>query len=310
MALEAVVYPQDLLGYSVKEMYGFGGGSGSWGWELDPGLVEEEKTEGLYGNWEASCSSAALGFEDWDVNVVSPSPELEVAPTEAAAAASGGRRKRRRTKSSKNKEEVENQRMTHIAVERNRRKQMNEYLAVLRSLMPPSYVQKGDQASIIGGAINFVKELEQLLQSLEVHKQLKEQEENRVEHLSVTTPLARFFTFPQYSSTHTAGAVAGEPADKTPANPSAVANIEVTMVENHANLKVLTRRRPKQLLKLVVGLQNLRLTTLHLNVTTVEPMVLYSFSLKVEEDCQLNSVNEIAAAVNQMVGKIEEETGF
>jgi hypothetical protein len=32
--------------------------------------------------------------------------------------------------------------MTHIAVERNRRKQMNEYLAVLRSLMPPSYVQR------------------------------------------------------------------------------------------------------------------------------------------------------------------------
>ena len=53
-----------------------------------------------------------------------------------------GRRKRRRTRSSKNKEELENQRMTHIAVERNRRKQMNEYLTVLRSLMPPSYVQR------------------------------------------------------------------------------------------------------------------------------------------------------------------------
>lgn len=52
------------------------------------------------------------------------------------------RRKRRRTRSSKNKEELENQRMTHITVERNRRKQMNEYLAVLRSLMPPSYVQR------------------------------------------------------------------------------------------------------------------------------------------------------------------------
>jgi hypothetical protein len=32
--------------------------------------------------------------------------------------------------------------MTHIAVERNRRRQMNEYLAVLRSLMPPSYAQR------------------------------------------------------------------------------------------------------------------------------------------------------------------------
>lgn len=33
-------------------------------------------------------------------------------------------------------------RMTHISVERNRRKQMNEHLAILRSLMPTSYVQR------------------------------------------------------------------------------------------------------------------------------------------------------------------------
>lgn len=56
--------------------------------------------------------------------------------------ATASRRKRRRIKASKNKEEVENQRMTHIAVERNRRKQMNDYLALLRSLMPPSYAQR------------------------------------------------------------------------------------------------------------------------------------------------------------------------
>lgn len=51
-----------------------------------------------------------------------------------------GRRKRPRT--AKTSEEVESQRMTHIAVERNRRRQMNEYLRVLRALMPGSYVQR------------------------------------------------------------------------------------------------------------------------------------------------------------------------
>lgn len=56
--------------------------------------------------------------------------------------ASGPRRKRRRSRTTKNRDEIENQRMTHIAVERNRRKQMNDYLAVLRSLMPSSYVQR------------------------------------------------------------------------------------------------------------------------------------------------------------------------
>lgn len=50
--------------------------------------------------------------------------------------------KRKRSKVPKLSNEVESQRMTHIAVERNRRKQMNEHLAALRALMPGSYVQK------------------------------------------------------------------------------------------------------------------------------------------------------------------------
>ncbi|KAG9448408.1 hypothetical protein H6P81_014536 [Aristolochia fimbriata] len=65
------------------------------------------------------------------------------------------------------------QRMSHITVERNRRKQMNEHLSVLRSLMPSFYVKRGDQASIIGGVVDFIKELQQVLQSLEAKKQRK-----------------------------------------------------------------------------------------------------------------------------------------
>ncbi|KAL3755649.1 hypothetical protein ACJRO7_002663 [Eucalyptus globulus] len=64
-------------------------------------------------------------------------------------------------------------RMSHITVERNRRKQMNEHLSVLRSLMPCFYVKRGDQASIIGGVVDYISELQQLLQSLEAKKQRK-----------------------------------------------------------------------------------------------------------------------------------------
>nr|CAB3449520.1 unnamed protein product [Digitaria exilis] len=63
--------------------------------------------------------------------------------------------------------------MSHIAVERNRRKQMNEHLAVLRSLMPCFYVKRGDQASIIGGIVDYIKELQQVLRSLETKKHRK-----------------------------------------------------------------------------------------------------------------------------------------
>ncbi|GKV31284.1 hypothetical protein SLEP1_g39991 [Rubroshorea leprosula] len=63
--------------------------------------------------------------------------------------------------------------MSHITVERNRRKQMNEHLSVLRSLMPCFYVKRGDQASIIGGVVDYINELQQVLQSLEAKKQRK-----------------------------------------------------------------------------------------------------------------------------------------
>ncbi|TVU05492.1 hypothetical protein EJB05_48658, partial [Eragrostis curvula] len=246
------------------------------------------------------------------------------------------RRKRSRAKIVKNKEEVECQRMTHIAVERNRRKQMNEYLAALRSLMPPSYVQRGDQASIIGGAINYVKEMEQLVQSLEARKHIISRNLSpsaAAADDAATMPMppcfAGFFTFPQYSMSATA--TGGSPATATTADaddagnanadgggggtddgaagsrPSSVADIEVTIVESHANLRLLSRRRPRQLLRLVAGLQGHRLTVLHLNVTSAGPMALYSLSLKVEDDCRLASVNDIAAAVHRIVEAIERE---
>lgn len=49
---------------------------------------------------------------------------------------------RKRARTIKTREEVESQRMTHIVVERNRRKQMNEHLRVIRSLLPGSYVKR------------------------------------------------------------------------------------------------------------------------------------------------------------------------
>lgn len=52
------------------------------------------------------------------------------------------KKKRKRARPCKNREDSENQRMTHIAVERNRRKQMNEHLIALRTLMPLSHFQR------------------------------------------------------------------------------------------------------------------------------------------------------------------------
>ncbi|KAB5573872.1 hypothetical protein DKX38_001066 [Salix brachista] len=224
----------------------------------------------------------------------------------------GKKKRRRKPRVCKNKEEAETQRMTHIAIERNRRKLMNEYLADLRSLMPESYVQRGDQASIVGGAIEFVKELEQLLQSLEA-KKLKLHQGITGPHYDIddaTTssefpppPFAHFFVYPQYTWSQ----IPNKFTSKTKAS---IADIEVTLIETHANLRILSRRVSRQLSKLAAGFQTLNLTVLHVNVTTMDPLVLYSISARLEEGCQLTSVDDIAGAVHHMLRIIDEETGL
>ncbi|XVE86831.1 hypothetical protein DITRI_Ditri18aG0066500 [Diplodiscus trichospermus] len=324
MALEAVVFQQDPFSYGCKDIYSLGGGSGPCGHDIG---FQQEGEKAYCGPEETLAKSRGFGFsatwgpsspslmahhpsnsKELDSNYSSPDNGFVTggfSPAEPPLDAPLFRRKRRRTKSVKNIEEIENQRMTHIAVERNRRRQMNDYLAVLRSMMPTSYVQRGDQASIIGGAINFVKELEQLLQSLEARKRMEKRSEN-----SNISSLLDFFSFPQYSTgsngSHLSCAAApGESVAEK--RPSSVADVEVTMVESHANLKILLKRHPKQLLKMVSGLHSLGFLVLHLNVTSVENMVLYSFSVKVEDNCQLTTVNEIAAAVYEMVDGFQED---
>ncbi|CAN6360811.1 unnamed protein product, partial [Urochloa humidicola] len=47
---------------------------------------------------------------------------------------------------------------------------MNVHLNMLRSLTPALYIKRGDQASIIGGAIDSIRELHQVLESLKACK--------------------------------------------------------------------------------------------------------------------------------------------
>ncbi|GMH07770.1 hypothetical protein Nepgr_009610 [Nepenthes gracilis] len=323
MALEAVVYNQDLLGNNSRgspfnlQLEDWGsdlsfpkeGGGGGGGTNSSYQFLLNQAENCDYGNWDLSPPSMvpALKNHEWLSHVVpSGTPVGPNRPTNlpldaqsacASAITLTRLKQRRRARIRKNRQEIENQRMTHIAVERKRRKQMNEYLSVLRSLVPDSYVQRGDQASIIGAAIDFVKELEQNLQCLSAQKHNLQGEQS-------PWPFEEFFTFPQYLSRDKLVAMKGRINGEC--CQSGVADIEVTMVERHANLKIRFKPRPKQLLKMVSGLQNLRLTILHLNVTNVNQVSLYSLSVKVEDDSKLSTVDEIAAAVYQMVCRIQE----
>jgi UTP:GlnB (protein PII) uridylyltransferase len=103
---------------------------------------------------------------------------------------------------------------------------------------------------------------------------------------ATSLPFSEFFTFPQYStsSSHCDNSMAmSETNTQVSETQLAIADIEVTMVESHANLKIRSKRRPKLLLKVVSGLHGMRLTVLHLNVTTFDEVVLYSLSVKVRK---------------------------
>ena len=124
-----------------------------------------------------------------------------------------------------------------------------------------------------------MKELEQRLHFLGAQK---EGEGKSDDGGATNMPFSEFFTFPQYSTGGGGGsdnsAAIGEDVSEVKCG---IADIEVTMVESHANLKIRSKKRPKQLLKLVSGLHTMRLTILHLNVTTTGEVVLYSLSVKV-----------------------------
>ncbi|XP_050215712.1 transcription factor FAMA isoform X2 [Mercurialis annua] len=216
--------------------------------------------------------------------------------------------KRKRPRSIKTSEEVESQRMTHIAVERNRRKQMNEHLRVLRSLMPGSYVQRGDQASIIGGAIEFVRELEQLLQCLESQKRRRIYGEAAVatkpigdSTVTMQQPDESPFFPPLQLPNDEMKLMEFETGlrEETAESKSFLADVEVKVLGFDAMIKILSRRRPAQLIKTIAALEDLQLNILHTNITTIEQTVLYSFNVKIASECRFTA-EEIASSVQEI----------
>ncbi|XP_042051634.1 transcription factor FAMA-like isoform X2 [Salvia splendens] len=215
-----------------------------------------------------------------------------------------GKSKRKRPRTSKTVEEVESQRMTHIAVERNRRKQMNEHLRVLRSLMPSSYVQRGDQASIIGGAIEFVRELEQLLQCLESQKRRRLYGDGARPAGDPSTAVQQPQMLAIPNDEETAGL-----REETAESKSFLADVEVKLLGFDALIKILSRRRHGQLIQTIAALEDLQLTILHTNITTIEQTVLYSFNIKINGEARFTA-EDLANSVQQIFSFIHANNGI
>ncbi|GMJ06468.1 SPEECHLESS [Hibiscus trionum] len=223
-------------------------------------------------------------------------------------------------------------RMSHITVERNRRKQMNENLSVLRSLMPCFYVKRGDQASIIGGVVDYINELQQVLQSLQAKKQRKVYSEVLSPRLVLSprpSPLSPRLSLPISPRTPQPGSpykprlqkgylsptVATTSLEPSPASStssvdnnelvanskSPIADVEVKFSGPNLVLKTVSPRIPGQALKIISALEELSLEILNVDINTVDETMLNSFTIKIGFECQL-SAEELAHQIQQTFG--------
>ncbi|KAF5738613.1 basic helix-loop-helix family protein [Tripterygium wilfordii] len=189
--------------------------------------------------------------------------------------------------------------MSHITVERNRRRQMNEHLKVLRSLTPCFYIKRGDQASIIGGVIEFIKELHQVLHALEAKKQRKSSL-SPSPNGTPTTPKPILLTQPTITphEHHTPSGFDLNAKELVACCNSPVAGVEAKIAGSNVILKVVSRRIPGQIVRVISMLERFCFEVLHINISSMEDTVLYSFVIKIGVECQL-SVEELVVEVQQ-----------
>ncbi|WZY74235.1 transcription factor MUTE-like [Brassica napus] len=190
--------------------------------------------------------------------------------------------------------------MSHIAVERNRRRQMNEHLKSLRSLTPCLYIKRGDQASIIGGVIEFIKEMQQLVQVLESKKRRKtlnrpsflyDHQTLEPSILAAATTRVPFSQIENVMTTSTfkeVGSCCNSPH----------ANVEAKISGSNVVLRVVSRRIEGQLVRIISVLEKLSFPVLHLNISSMEETVLYFFVVKIGLECHI-SLEELTFEVQK-----------
>jgi uncharacterized protein YaiL (DUF2058 family) len=96
----------------------------------------------------ADASAASAGMGELFRQCTTGGGGTSAGASQANSVQQGQMKRRRRQRSTKN---ADSQQITHIAVERNRRRQVNEYLAALRSLMLDSYVHRVRNPTLILG---------------------------------------------------------------------------------------------------------------------------------------------------------------
>jgi len=139
---------------------------------------------------------------------------------------------------------------------------------------------QGDQATVVGGAIDYVKQLEQQLVALQAAAAARRGGAAGSGAAVATAASDGVFVCPQYASY----------SDSPRCGLGAGVDVEATAaVGGHVRVRVAGRRWPGRLVRAVAALEDLRLAVLHLAVTSVgHDAVVYCFNLKVSAKCHVD----------------------
>lgn len=128
-----------------------------------------------------------------------------------------------------------------------------------------------------------MRELEQLLQCLESQKRRRlvgEAQSKQVGESTTQQQQQQQAPFFQQATLPNEQMETGL-EEETAESKSCLADVEVKVLGFDAMIKILSRRRPGQLIKTIAALEDMQLIILHTNITTIEQTVLYSFNVKV-----------------------------
>ncbi|CAN8269927.1 unnamed protein product, partial [Cochlearia groenlandica] len=184
---------------------------------------------------------------------------------------------------------------------------MNEHIKSLRSLTPCFYFKRGDQASIIGGVIEFIKELQQLLQVLESKKRRKtltlipSSLPNYYDHKTLLEPtkLAATKRVPFSQIENIVMMTTNTFKEVGACCNSSHANVEAKISSgSNVVLRVVSRRVSGQLVRIISVLENLSFQVLHLNISSMEDTVLYFFVVKIGLECHV-SLEELTLEIQK-----------